>query len=63
MIETRGRRAKYDFSGLLENGKTEFEFAFSKSARVCLLNFCKKKGIKVGTRKIGDALIVYKLDS
>ncbi len=57
MIETRGRRAKYDFSQL---EKSESEFDFSKSLRVSILTYAKKKGFKVQTRRIGDKLKVYR---
>lgn len=58
MIETRGRRAKYDFTPLLNNPEAEFDF--SKSLRVSVITYAKKKGFKVHTRRIGDKLKVYR---
>jgi hypothetical protein len=58
MIETRGRRAKYDFSPLKENQEAEFDF--SKSLRVSVINYAKKNGYKIKTRRIADKLKVYR---
>lgn len=58
MIETRGRRAKYDFSAILESKETEFEF--TPSIRVSIMTYAKKNGFKIKTRRIGDKLKVYR---
>jgi hypothetical protein len=57
MIETRGRKPKHDFSALLK-GNAEFEF--TPSVRVSIMNYAKKNGFKIKTRKIGDRLFVYR---
>lgn len=57
MIETRGRKPKYDFSALL-NGNAEFEF--TPSVRVSIMTFAKKNGFKIKTRRIGEKLMVYR---
>ena len=57
MIETRGRKPKYDFSALLK-GNAEFEF--TPSIRVSIMTYAKKNGFKVKTRKIGNTLHVYR---
>lgn len=57
MIETRGRKPKYDFTALLK-GNAEFEF--TPSIRVSIMTYAKKNGFKVKTRKIGEKLMVYR---
>ena len=57
MIETRGRKPKYDFTALL---KGDAEFEFTPSLRVSIMLYAKKKGFKVKTRKVDNRLFVYR---
>ena len=55
--QTRGRRSKYDFSTILEEKISTYDF--SKSLRVCVINYAKKNGVKIETRNINNKLYVY----
>lgn len=57
MIQTRGRKMKYDFTGLFNNEFVEYDF--TPSIRVSVGNYAKKNNLKISTRKIGDKLRVY----